>query len=403
MMTFWIASLALVLIVLLSVAIPVYRQKASSAQADRDALNKALYQDRLAELNEENEEGMVADQAAMITELQRTLLDDVPEGSKETETQRGGKAWLWGCSLIAVVASYAIYMQVGGFNAVTTWHETAARLPELSQRLMTEDEQPLSDQELADLTLALRTRLHEKPNDAMGWLLLGRLGMASRDVDMATSSMENALRLAPERFETQFGFTQAMLLSGDSFDSERGRRMLSQLLQSEPHNLQVLSLAAFDAYEQQDFLSAIALWSRMRAQLDVNDPRAVMLDRSIAQAQSSMTGDPVLLSVQVELGEDVVIPTQGALIVTAHTSDGAPMPVAAKRLPLSAFPVTVPLRNSDSMMQGRSLADLDEMLIRVRIDSDGNVGTKENDLFGESLTVSQGDEVKVKIDHHFGS
>ncbi len=403
MIMFWLASAVLVLMLVLSVAVPVYRSRVSTANADRDALNKAIYQDRLEELEVESEGGLVADQKALITELQKTLLDDIPQGSQAKNDRARAQFWLWGSCLIAIACSYALYSKVGGMNAVIEWQETAQRLPELSQRLMDEQSSPLSDEELADLSLALRTRLQQTPDDAMGWLLLGRLGMASRDVDMATGAMRKAWFLSPEMFETRFGYAQSLLLSGDGLDGQKGRKLLSGLLQEEPDNLQVLSLLAFDAFEAQEYQAAIAMWTRMRLLLDDNDPRAVMLDRSIARAQMSITGDPVLMTVKIELDEQVSIPTQGVLIVSAHTADGAPMPVAAKRLPLSAFPVTVMLRNSDSMIEGRNLVDLDEMVIRTRIDTDGNVGTRDGDLFGESLTVSQGGEVEVKIMNQFGS
>ena len=62
--------------------------------------------------------------------------------------------------ILLVGVSFGMYMKVGSLDKVQAWKDTVARLPELSQRLM-DEANPLSDQEMDDLTLALRTRLHE--------------------------------------------------------------------------------------------------------------------------------------------------------------------------------------------------------------------------------------------------
>ena len=43
----------------------------------------------------------------------------------------------------------------------------------------------VTEQDLLDFTLALRTRLKEEPNDYRGWLLLGRLTLDGNDPEMA--------------------------------------------------------------------------------------------------------------------------------------------------------------------------------------------------------------------------
>lgn len=60
------------------VIIPFIQKRANNDQALRDELNKAFYKDRLKELEEETEEGIVADQQDLIADLKQTLLDDIP-------------------------------------------------------------------------------------------------------------------------------------------------------------------------------------------------------------------------------------------------------------------------------------------------------------------------------------
>lgn len=78
MWMFWISTLLLVAIAVVFVIIPFIQKRANNDQALRDELNKAFYKDRLKELEEETEEGIVADQQDLIADLKQTLLDDIP-------------------------------------------------------------------------------------------------------------------------------------------------------------------------------------------------------------------------------------------------------------------------------------------------------------------------------------
>ncbi|NMS37492.1 c-type cytochrome biogenesis protein CcmI/CycH, partial [Vibrio parahaemolyticus] len=80
---------------------------------------------------------------------------------------------------------------------------------------------------------------------------------------------------------------------------------------------------------------------------------------------------------------------------------GSPMPVAAARYPLGTFPRTVVLDDGNAMMQGQKLSSLDKLIVRVRVDSDGNVATRDQDWHGESDVVGFGAPVEVTIDQQY--
>nr|WP_086941078.1 c-type cytochrome biogenesis protein CcmI [Thaumasiovibrio occultus] len=399
MMWFWLSTVVLSAVVLACVLVPMFSSKSDNSSAERDELNKALYRDRLRELDSEDDTGLVQDKGGMVSDLQKTLLADVPE---QTGQQRSGR--VTGLVVLVVVLSmvttYASFWRYGGLAQVEHWQETAKRLPELSAKLMSDSDTPFSDQELSDFTLALRTQLDNQPPHAeqtiAGWVLLGRLGIASGDLDTSQGAMRKAWRIAPERLDTQLGYARTLLLSADSFDRDKALRMLDNVLATSPSNFEAISLLAFDALAQEDYVGAINYWVNMKTLLPANDPRGVMIDRSIAMAQQQMQGGEPVVEITIDIARNAPVPA-GVLIVSAHTIDGAKMPVAARRLPLSAFPLSVTLSTKDDMIQGRSLADLDSMLIRVRIDSDGEVGTADNAWFAESEAVEPGQSVTVVL------
>ncbi|GAL08771.1 cytochrome c heme lyase subunit CcmH [Photobacterium aphoticum] len=103
----------------------------------------------------------------------------------------------------------------------------------------------------------------------------------------------------------------------------------------------------------------------------------------------------------VALDPSVKLPAQGVVIVSVHSADGAPMPVAARRLPLSAFPLQLTLDDNDSMIPERPMTSLSDMIIRARIDTDGNVMTKTGDWYGESDVIPLGGSTNILINQQY--
>ncbi|WP_028024811.1 c-type cytochrome biogenesis protein CcmI [Enterovibrio calviensis] len=395
---FWLITALMVLVSVAIFVVPIYRGKDQDEAASRDELNKAFFRDRMDELNEEVDEGLVDNQGELAVELQQSLLDDVPE-KNQVQTQSTVAPWmLLPGVLILVILSYALYLTTGNQQKVVHWQETAAKLPELSSRLMSDSQEPMTDQEMADLTLALRTKLSQTPDDAMGWLLLGRIGLANRDIQTAEGAMSRAYRLMPEDSDVKLGYAQSLMLSGDETNVNKARDMLREVVKVDHGNLQALSLLAFEAFERGAFDEAIAAWSTMKQLLPANDPRAMMLDRSIERAEAQAgAGNGQSVSVTISLGDEVGVPNEGVLIVSVHSADGAPMPVAAKRLPLTNFPVNVELTDADSMIPERLMSSLPDVLVKARIDSDGNVMTKDGDWYGQSQPFALGESSQIVI------
>ncbi|MBL4260294.1 c-type cytochrome biogenesis protein CcmI [Vibrio fluvialis] len=407
MTLFWISTLILVAIACVFIAIPLIQKKANNDTVLRDELNKAFYKDRLNELQEETAEGLVDNQQDLIADLKQSLLDDIPADKQATQqSQVSTLAVLVPSVLLVVLLSYGMYAKFGNYDKVEHWQQVSADLPQLTRKLMAPQGQgvELTDQEMEDLTLSLRTRLYYQPEDSTGWLLLGRIAMANRDMQTAIGAMKHAYALEPQDGDIQLGYAQALMLSDDEMDQTQARSILQRLAKRDYVDLRVYSLLAFDAFERSDYPSAIQYWGLMQKMIGPNDSRYEMLTRSIDSAKRKM-GEGVVegksVSVTISLADNVVLPQNAVLIVSVHSADGAPMPIAAARYPLSSFPRTVVLDDNNSMMQGRKLSDLSTLMVRVRIDTDGNVSTKDGDWFGESQPVNLGEQVEVVINKQY--
>ncbi|MEZ9565525.1 c-type cytochrome biogenesis protein CcmI [Vibrio artabrorum] len=406
MTLFWISIIILSLAAILLIVLPFINKKANDDQRLRDELNKAFYKDRLVELEVEAEEGLVDNQQELIADLKQSLLDDVPEQKEVKQAAISTVSVVVPSVILVLVVTYGMYFKFGALDKVQHWQDVTSNLPELSKKLMSSEGGALTDDELEDLTLALRTRLHYQPQDSTGWLLLGRIALANRDAETAKDSMERAYKLEPNNQDVQLGFAQALMLSPDEADQNQARLILSRLIQNDYVDLRVFSLLAFDAFERQDYPSAVKYWSIMQQMIGPQDSRYEMLSRSIESAQKKM-GDTMgvaqgkSVAVTLELASDINVDPKSVLVVSVHRADGSPMPVAAARYPLGTFPRTVVLDDGNSMMEGQKLSSLETLMVRARLDSDGNVSTREGDWYGESDVVELGSPVNIDINKQY--
>lgn len=406
MTLFWISTIILSLAAIFLIVQPFINKKVNNDEMLRDELNKAFYKDRLVELEVEAEEGLVDNQQELIADLKQSLLDDVPAQEEMTKTQISTLGVVVPSIILVVVVTYGMYFKFGALDKVQHWQEVSSNLPELSKKLMSSEGGALTDDELEDLTLALRTRLHYQPKDSTGWLLLGRIALANRDAETAKDSMERAYKLEPKNEDVQLGFAQALMLSPDEADQNQARLILSRLIQNDYVDLRVFSLLAFDAFERQDYPGAVKYWSIMQQMIGPQDSRYEMLSRSIESAQKKMgnamgVDQGKSVAVTLEISGEVNADPNSVLVVSIHRADGSPMPVAAARYPLGTFPRTVVLDDGNSMLEGQKLSSLETLMVRARLDTDGNVSTRDGDWYGESEVVELGAPVTIDINKQY--
>ena len=148
---------------------------------------------------------------------------------------------------------------------------------------------PLNEEEMSRLALGMRTQLQKNPGDIEGWIMLGRVGMALGNASIATDAYATAYRLDPKNSDAALGYAEALTRSSDPNDNRLGGELLRQLVRTDHSNIRVLSMYAFNAFEQQRFGEAVAAWEMMLKLLPANDTRRAVSERSIAQAMQHLS------------------------------------------------------------------------------------------------------------------
>lgn len=420
MTAFWIVIAALLVLVSLVLVVPLWRGEGKQS-ISRSALNKQLYRQRLLEIGEEREQGVLAEEPDSLVELQRSLLDDIPDVE---QTARGGKSLIWIPGVVVlVVVSLGLYYKLGSWQEVSRWQDASSRLGELSNRILVERDAQVTEQDLLDFTLALRTRLKAEPNDYRGWLLLGRLALDGNDPEMASEALERAYGLAPQKSLVAVPYAQALMMTGDEAQADA---LLQAAIAQEPDNIEARSVYAFMALQKEDFQTALTRWQLMLPLMEKGTPRYVMVERSMeyARAQLKQRGIEVTnagaasepdvagqqfavkegeFPIHITLAAGIQLPEDAHLFVFAVVPNGQPMPIAVKRIAGPTLPVTLSLGDGDAMMEGSKLAAYPELQFKARLSRGGNVMNKEGAFEGVSVPVKTADiptvPIDIRIDH----
>ena len=383
---FWITLLLLLLAACTLFLTAGWRQRQASPD-DRDRLNQRFYHQRIDELAQDEAQGVVAERPLMERELQQTLLADIPPA--QTLQSHSSRRWILLPGLIVLVAvSLGTYLKTGGLAQFTGWMQVQQAYPELRARLMDPGAKPLSMEELARLQLGLRTALQTEPDNLADWTMLGRLGMVLNNAEMASQAFEHALQLSPNDLSLKQDYAEVLTRSADPQDNRQASLLLQSLLKVDPQNLRTLSLLAYNAYGQQHYDQAINAWQTLLGLLPAGDSRHALIAHSIEKARSDAGQQSRQLALTVTLTPEAekMLPQDGVLYISVSDGD-SPVPVAVKRMPLSHFPLSLTLDDSDAMMPDRLLSAQHQVEVRVRISRDGSANPQPGDWLGLSAVT----------------
>lgn len=217
----------------------------------------------------------------------RVVPEEFPEQSVPEGKRAGYIVYLPGIVVALIVAGVSYY-QTGNYQQVKIWQQATARAPALLDRAL--DRKPIRSTKKRCRAWRWGCVLNCKnPGDIEGWIMLGRVGMALGNASIATDAYATAYRLDPKNSDAALGYAEALTRSSDPNDNRLGGELLRQLVRTDHSNIRVLSMYAFNAFEQQRFGEAVAAWEMMLKLLPANDTRRAVIERSIAQAMQHLS------------------------------------------------------------------------------------------------------------------
>ncbi|MGE8439173.1 MAG: c-type cytochrome biogenesis protein CcmI [Pseudomonas palmensis] len=363
MTEFWLPAGLLLLVALSFLLIPVLRVRRAQQEEDRTALNVALYQERVAELQAQGEAGVLtAEQLDRgRDEAARELLADT-DNAEPDRSARLGKTLPLLAAVLVPVMGLGLYLHFGASDKVELTREFAQ-----------------APQSVQEMTSRLERAAQAQPDSAEGLYLLGRAYMAQERATDAAKAFERAAALAGRQPELLGQWAQALYFGNGKQWTAQMQALTDEALKADPAEVTSLGLLGIAAFEDGRYQQAIDYWNRLIAQLPEGDASRAALQGGIERAGERLKAagqapaTSARLTVRVELApalKDKVRPDDSVFIF-ARASSGPPMPLAAKRVTVADLPIEVQLSDSDAMMPNMKLSSFPEVQLVARVSRAG--------------------------------
>lgn len=265
--------------------------------------------------------------------------------------------------------------------------------------------------QMTELTERLAEAMKERPNDPVGWMMLGRSQAALGRYPEAVASLKRAAALKPDDPAVLVDWADALAMSqGQRLDGEP-LALIEQALKIEPNNLKGLSLAGAAAFGNKDYLGALKHWEKLIAVAPPDDEFAREMRGAVAQARQ-LAGLPPAPAAAVaaapKAGADAAatsisgrVSVSGALarqiaptdtvFISARSADAeSRMPLAVLRVQAKDLPMDFTLDDSLAMSPAAKLSSAKNVVVTARISASGQAMPKPEDLGAQSKPIALG-------------
>lgn len=184
---------------------------------------------------------------------------------------------------MAALCSLLIFLAYWHWGAWSMWQ---AHL--IDQKKQVEIQKLLHQiQGMPDLINRLKINIKKNPQKAEPYYLLGRLYSSQESWKDAYEAFNMALKLEPKNEK----FRINLLLTSWELNHEFKTNdlvSLHEIIATDPHQLDALSMLAMNAYTLNQFKEAIDYWQKILDDLEPNSPEALVVSKAIAKAQAKL-------------------------------------------------------------------------------------------------------------------
>lgn len=254
---FWVFAALFSLLALALVVLPSLRRP--GAVPGRNAYDRAIYKDQLAEIDRDLERGVltVEQAAGARLEVERRLLATAEEPPAPSISV-APRLLLGGIGLAVVVAAAVVYLTIGSPNVPD--QPIAARVP------------PDAPKDFAASAERLAQRVEENPDDGEGWLLLARTQAVLERYHAAAESYRRAMALTGDRADAAAGYGEMLVLSSNGTVTQAARQAFETAIGKDPSNAPARYYLALAAAQAGRPAEAIEAWQKLEADAPADAP-----------------------------------------------------------------------------------------------------------------------------------
>ncbi|WAK03392.1 c-type cytochrome biogenesis protein CcmI [Methylobacter sp. YRD-M1] len=385
---FWMLIGLLILAALLIVLPPIWRPREIAA-ADQDQRNIAIARQRLAELQEQLRAGALtqAQYEEQRTELEVALSDDLDIPGQAKASGIKGRWMVFVLVLLVPLTALSLYAGLGSYASLNQSSDNSA-MP--------------GTEDINRMVAGLAARMKSNPNDAQGWLMLGRSYKYLQQYPEAADAFAQAYRLLGDQAEVLLSYADALAMANDGRLSGKPAELVFKALALEPNNMTGLWLGGMAKAEAGDAAGAVQLWRKLEASLPPDSEARQEIQTLMANVENRMPEEqpteaaPQGIDVEVSLAPELKskISPENTVFIYAQALSGPKMPLAIVRKQVSDLPLTVNLNDSMAMMPEMKLSRFDQVKLIARISKSGNATQQPGDLIGVIDSVAQADHTR---------
>ena len=402
MTVFVIIVAVLVTGAVLYVVLPLLRGSGHAA-VSRNAVNVAVYQDQLRELENDLQAGTIAahDYEKARQEIEKRLLEDVSAGEQALPSGRSGLVGAVAVAISIPVCALALYWLVGTPEAVNS---ELASSESASQQLTPE--------QIEAMVGGLAARLKENPDNPDGWATLARTYSTLGKYTEATAAYAEATQRLPNDAQLLADYADALGMAQGRRLRGEPEKLIARALVADPTNIKALALAGTVAFDKKDYATAAKHWERILAVAPADSRLAQSLRASVDEARALSGKPPLPKPSQVAKGTGTVsgvaklspqlagkVSPTDTVFIFARAAEGPRLPLAILRKQARDLPLAFVLDDSMAMNPEMKLSSVPRVIVSARVSKKSDATARPGDLEGQSAPVSVGAQrVEILID-----
>jgi cytochrome c-type biogenesis protein CcmH len=254
---------------------------------------------------------------------------------------------------------------------------------------------------------SLEAKLKQNPDNAQGWMMLGRSYLAMSRYPRAVDAYQQAYDLSKgQDVEAIIGLGEALALTDEASLTGRAGQLFDAALAMAPNHPKALWYGGVAALRAGDLRLGRDRLQLLLAQNPPEEIRAVLarqiqdLDEQLAAAGSGAPsaaqtpapaeGQPPAASraIQVSVSLSPQLRQQAnagmSLFVLARNPGGGGPPLAVQRHKADSLPLYVTLSERDAMIPALSIATVPKVVVVARLSRSGAPQQQSGDLYGEA-------------------
>jgi cytochrome c-type biogenesis protein CcmH len=402
MTLFWAIAAALTAVALLILLPPLVRRRTTAPDA-RVAANAAIYREHLDELTAELQRGAInRDEFERASrEVERRIVTEHAGSTPAPASHRPPLAAALAVGLLLPIAVVLGYLQLGTPGALSgspvgPGHEVSA-------------------DQMESLVARLAARMEQTPEDAEGWMLLGRSYGTLEKYDRAAQAYARAAKLSPKDAGLLADYADALAMANGRSLAGEPFAIVKRALAIDPGHIKALALAGSAEFDSRNFAAAIAYWERILKIAPPESEFARSVAASIAEARTlgggalAKTETPPARTKQAPAAKQAPAGSQSlqgvvsidpalaaklspgdTVFVLARPVSGSRMPLAIARTTVSALPYRFVLDDSMAMAAGATISSHAQVVVVARVSKSGTAVPQKGDIEGASAPVAPG-------------